>query len=89
MIRAVRQPLPAGSPFASLKIDIGLEIPSLSTVATFLAVSGPVLGVVLVKIIVFGSISACATEMGQVTAGAHQIAMSLALFLGVFGCACL
>ena len=86
MIAAASRPMPKGnSPYAGVKLNIGFEIPDLKTVVAFLGISGPVLGVIVVKCVVFGMISSRAAEMGQATAAAHQILFSLALFFGVFG----
>lgn len=43
---------------------------------TFLRIGGPILGVIFVKVLVYGQIAARASEISQTTAAAHQILFS-------------
>lgn len=77
LLRDIKKPIPVGkSPYAGIQIAIAAMRPRLDMMVTFLQIGGPILGVIFVKVLVYGQIAARASEMSQATAAAHQILFS-------------
>lgn len=86
MLWRIRQPIPSGaSPYAGLQVPICAAAPRAQTVLAFMRIAGPVFGVILLKVVVFGMIAARASALSVTAAASHQVLFSLALFFGVFG----
>ena len=79
MLRAVRRPLPAASAYAGVRVPWRAVVPKLQAALAFLKVAGPVLGVIVVKVLLFGMISAAAAGVSATVAAGHQILFSTAL----------
>jgi hypothetical protein len=78
MLASIRHPLPASSPFAPALIPLRLVVPHLRTALTFFEIAGPILGVIAVKVLIFGMVAAKASAVGTLEAAAHQILFSAA-----------
>lgn len=76
MLRAIRRPLPASSAYAGITVPLRAVVPKLQAALSFLKVAGPVLGVIVVKVLLFGMISAAAAGTSATVAAGHQILFS-------------
>lgn len=76
MLHFIRRPLPPGSAFGGERLPVRALLPNPAAVTTFLSISGPVLGVVVMKVLLFGMIAARAAEAGAVVSAGHQIIFS-------------
>eukprot|EP00892_Ulva_mutabilis_P003739 jgi/Ulvmu1/1737/UM117_0014.1 len=85
MLYFIRRPLPPQSTYGGQAVPVQATVPHPATAATFLSIAGPVLGVIVLKVLFFGTIAARAAEAGSVIAAGHQIIFSIAMFFGVFG----
>jgi hypothetical protein len=81
MLRFMKRPLPSSSPYRGTFVPLRAVLPKLNAAWSFLKISGPVFGVIIVKVLVFGMISAAAAEVSAIAAAGHQITFS-ALYTG-------
>lgn len=76
MMRWIRQPLPQGSPFAGTRVAVRAVVPKLQAALSLMSIAGPVLGVIGVKVLIFGGISAAAAGVSSTVSAAHQVLFS-------------
>ena len=81
MLYFIRRPLPQRSTYGGQQVPVRAAVPHPSTAATFLSIAGPVLGVVVLKVLLFGMVAARAAEAGAVISAGHQIIFSALLHL--------
>lgn len=79
MLRRVQQRLPQGTAYGGISIALRMVVPRLQAAMSFLSIAGPVLGVILVKVLMFGGIAAAAAGVSSNAAAAHQILFSAPL----------
>ena len=71
-----RTPLPSGTAYAGNCVSLRLVLPRVQAAKTFVAIAGPVLGVIVVKVLLFGGISAHAAGISSTVSAAHQVLFS-------------
>lgn len=76
MLHFIRRPMPATSAYGGSRVPVAAVLPNPATIGTFLAIAGPVLGVVVLKVVLFGMIAARAAQAGAVVSAGHQIIFS-------------
>ena len=89
MLRWLRQPLPGKSPYRGISVGVKAVVPKMRAAMSFLALAGPVLGVITVKVLFFVTISAAAADISSSVAGAHQILFCVPPLLSRGPCLCL
>ena len=83
MLCWIQQPLPRGTAYAGTAIALRAVLPKLRAAASFLAIAGPILGVIVVKVLMFGGIAAAAAGVSSTAAAAHQILFSALCMLSL------
>jgi hypothetical protein len=73
MLHAIRQKLPEFSPYAGIRVPIAAAVPHLATVRTLIALAGPILGVLALKVLFFTMVSVRAVGEGMAVSAAHRI----------------
>ena len=76
MVRWIRQPLPRASPFHGTVVAVRAVMPRLQAALSLMAIAGPILGVIGMKVLIFGGISAAAAGVSSTVSAAHQILFS-------------
>jgi hypothetical protein len=76
MLGFMKNPLPESSPYRGAVVNLRAVLPKLNAAWSFLRIAGPVFGVIVVKVLVFGMISAAAAQVSATAAASHQILFS-------------
>eukprot|EP00884_Botryococcus_braunii_P015914 jgi/Botrbrau1/3005/Bobra.0070s0004.2 len=85
LVWAMNQPLRDSALLPGFVPDIRLRIPNLQVVRVFLSYAGPVCGVLLSKVFMYGSLTAVATKLGPQYVGAHHITVTTFAFFATVG----
>jgi hypothetical protein len=73
LLHRIRQKLPEGSRYAGVRVPIVPTVPHAASARAFVALAGPILGVLTLKVLLYGLISARAAGISTAAAAGHRI----------------
>ncbi|KAK9906444.1 hypothetical protein WJX75_001914 [Coccomyxa subellipsoidea] len=85
LLWALYRPLGKRALFPGWRADVRWRLPSLQSAINFVAYAGPIAGVLITKVIIYGVMTTVASYLGPVTVGAHHVVQSTYMFFCTCG----